>query len=277
MKKLIKYTCFLLLISLLIPFTLAQDETEYEHPGENIALYEVDEEGNLILIEGEELEDHYDIWAVILLLTPQEYLLTRVHTFRAFDDLETLGAVFDHGQNDWEFSMDTEPEDGYDDIPYTIIHEFAHILSFDTDTYTAFTPDQDVEAAFAACVGTIVFEGCLMPESYMAQFVTEFYDTQSDLYQQFIYGEDPSLLQQLYEQNPDAYVSEYAATNPDEDFAESFAHFIVLTEEEAEEYPTGQEKILWFYDQPDLVEIRDLIIQNAIDNEIELLMIDYGD
>ncbi|GAB1422749.1 hypothetical protein MASR2M15_29880 [Anaerolineales bacterium] len=50
---------------------------------------------------------------------------------------------------------------------YTIIHEFAHILSFDTDTYTAFTPDQDVEAAFAACVGTIVFEGCLMPESYM--------------------------------------------------------------------------------------------------------------
>ncbi|GAB1422750.1 hypothetical protein MASR2M15_29890 [Anaerolineales bacterium] len=40
-----------------------------------------------------------------------------------------------------------DPEEGLEYIPYTVIHEFAHILSFDTNTYVAFSEDEDLQDA----------------------------------------------------------------------------------------------------------------------------------
>ena len=55
-------------------------------------------------------------------------------------------------------------------------------------------------------------------------------------------------------------MTEYAATNPSEDFAESFMVF-VLKEKPIKSTITDQ-KILFFYDFPELVEIRDFIRSN---------------
>jgi hypothetical protein len=59
-------------------------------------------------------------------------------------------------------------------------------------------------------------------------------------------------------------VTEYAASNPSEDLAESFTAFVL------QEKPTkstvgfihSDQKILFFYDFPELVEIRDFIRSN---------------
>ena len=56
------------------------------------------------------------------------------------------------------------------------------------------------------------------------------------------------------------FVTSYAATNPDEDFAESFTVF-VLTEKPTKSTIADQ-KILFFYDYPELVEIRDFMRNN---------------
>jgi hypothetical protein len=59
-------------------------------------------------------------------------------------------------------------------------------------------------------------------------------------------------------------VTEYAASNPDEDFAESFTVFVL---KEKPTKPTvnfihKDQKILFFYDFPELVEMRDFIRSN---------------
>ena len=59
-------------------------------------------------------------------------------------------------------------------------------------------------------------------------------------------------------------MTEYAATNPSEDFAESFMVF-VLKEKPAKstaDFIHKDQKILFFYDFPELVEIRDFIRNN---------------
>jgi len=50
-----------------------------------------------------------------------------------------------------------------------------------------------------------------------------------------------------------SFIGSYAATNPEEDFAESFSAFVFRLEVE----PGMDEKMAWFEDQPGLVEFRD--------------------
>jgi hypothetical protein len=58
----------------------------------------------------------------------------------------------------------------------------------------------------------------------------------------------------LYEERPDAFVTEYAATDPSEDFAESFAYFVL----EIRPFSRSEkaEKLRFFYAYPELVNDR---------------------
>lgn len=53
-------------------------------------------------------------------------------------------------------------------------------------------------------------------------------------------------------------MTRYAATNPFEDIAESFTDFILL-KKPADASRVESQKILFFYDYPELVELRDRI------------------
>ena len=55
-------------------------------------------------------------------------------------------------------------------------------------------------------------------------------------------------------------MTEYAATNPSEDFAESFMVFVL--KEKPTKSTIADQKILFFYDFPELVEMRDFIRSN---------------
>jgi len=62
------------------------------------------------------------------------------------------------------------------------------------------------------------------------------------------------LAEEYYDEKPNAFVSSYATISPEEDFAESFMHFVT------EKRPRGdrkyEKKMLFFYDYSELVEIR---------------------
>jgi hypothetical protein len=64
-----------------------------------------------------------------------------------------------------------------------------------------------------------------------------------------------TLIDNYYDNNVDRFVSAYATTNAEEDFAESFLHFVT------ERSPTGNDlkhqKVRFFYQYLDFVEIRD--------------------
>ena len=55
-------------------------------------------------------------------------------------------------------------------------------------------------------------------------------------------------------------MTDYAATNPDEDFAESYMLFVL--KEKPTKSTVADQKILFFYDFPELVEMRDVIRSN---------------
>ena len=66
---------------------------------------------------------------------------------------------------------------------------------------------------------------------------------------------------EFYAKYPDQFVSEYAATNPVEDIAESWTEFVMRPK------PTGtsiaDQKVQFFYEYPELVETRRQILQGV--------------
>ncbi|MBK8027740.1 MAG: hypothetical protein IPK19_41755 [Chloroflexi bacterium] len=71
----------------------------------------------------------------------------------------------------------------------------------------------------------------------------------------------------FFDENPDGFVSEYAATNPIEDFAESFSYFVGLDDDMLPvdgEASVVEAKILWFDQFPELAELR-ISVREAAD------------
>ena len=59
----------------------------------------------------------------------------------------------------------------------------------------------------------------------------------------------------LFEENPDHFINDYAATNPGEDIAESFVYF-VLTGRDNIARTVADEKLSFFYQFEELVQMR---------------------
>ena len=68
-------------------------------------------------------------------------------------------------------------------------------------------------------------------------------------------------IHKFYAEYPDQFISEYAATNPVEDIAESWTEFVMRPK------PIGtsiaDKKVLFFYEYPELVQIRGEILQGV--------------
>jgi hypothetical protein len=68
-------------------------------------------------------------------------------------------------------------------------------------------------------------------------------------------GENGDAAANLYERKQGAFVTEYAATNPGEDIAESFALF-VLDQRNAAPQTVAEKKVAFFYAYPALTAFR---------------------
>lgn len=141
--------------------------------------------------------------------------------------------------------------DAYDEDPdeaaLTMAHEFSHVF-----TATEGQIDRSPDAA-DACTTYFNGEGCYRPDSLMAAWIDRFWkpgdlakvDPDADV--GIADGED------LCAADP-SYLGPYAASTPEEDFAESFAAFVYRVEAPT---PEVQEKLDWLADQPGLAEFRD--------------------
>jgi hypothetical protein len=204
-----------------------------------------------------------------------------------------------------------------DALKGTLIHENAHIMSLsasqsDNDMIgdEEYCDDNDecdddkFRRIFAQKEATCApnhYEygsGCLKEDSYLNLFFQKFW---ADIYPEYYYGGNQIMSTYHFLQKyNDHFVSTYAATNPVEDFAESFTTFVLWNDEEIDNYKKWctknmgwtddglmwnlvvedglsywkkcdkiyrdnsiwEEKILFFYDFPELVEMRDFIRSN---------------
>jgi hypothetical protein len=65
-------------------------------------------------------------------------------------------------------------------------------------------------------------------------------------------------LHNFYKTYSDQFVTEYAATSPEEDIAEAWAFFILSPKPEQDSI--ANEKVLFFYEYPELVQLRQEIL-----------------
>ena len=211
------------------------------------------------------------MWRFFANIIPADWR-SMVTEFSVFTDgpNNSLGAV---EQTDdprhWKLEMDIQDSQNFADLSTTLVHEFGHLLTLND---TQLTPDMEVfnhpnsqklfDQAEEACPTYFMFEGCSHPDSYINQFFQQFWPKLFNEWKQIDGGTSETkkdqALDAFYERYTDQFVSKYAVTSPEEDIAETFMYFIFMPR------PGGSriadQKVLFFYDQPALKDLRDQIL-----------------
>lgn len=214
------------------------------------------------------------IWNYFATLIPEQNREFLTEFSVLTDGKDNLLAAVAQSQNDpanWRLEVDIADAQDYANLTFTLIHEFGHLLTLNeqqvSPSMAVFNSQNDpaVRSHEAAmCPNFFAHEGCSKHDSYLNQFYQRFWtDKYEEWFQVESIGDDYlyyTRLNEFYEKYQDQFVTEYAATNPVEDLAETWAYFILTP------MPKGStianQKVLFFYEYPELVELRQEIMNN---------------
>lgn len=193
----------------------------------------------LELIEGEDEEIYREAFEYFGDLIPKEEreMLSGFWIFSdGYGDSTAIVIQDEEDLSKWILMID--PADSHpggvmdeEELTYTVVHEFAHLLSLNSEQVELVSEDVCEDAYFTG-------EGCSKEDSYINLFYQEFW------------LEEPSYV-------PADFVTEYAAVNAGEDFAESFTFFVLG--DLAEGDSVASRKVNFFGRFPELVKLRNLI------------------
>jgi hypothetical protein len=200
-----------------------------------------------------------DAWNLLAAIAPRGQLAD-LGVFAGFDaevtDDETLLAFVNTLDDDGtEFQMSINlgaAQDDPDELVLTMAHEFSHVF-----TGTSTQLDRSLEE-IDDCDTYFNGAGCFLDDSLMAAWVEEFWaDTVDDVDG----GVEPSVADGIERCDADGgFFGTYAASNPEEDFAESFSAFVLRVEPT----PEQQARVDFMAAQPGLVEFRDRAVEAGL-------------
>lgn len=205
-------------------------------------------------------------WEIYYDIFPQEVVNRYIVSFALISDgidgdLATVFLKDEKSNKDWVISIDPADTDLTNHNPEyidsyleTFVHEFAHIISLN---YDQVNPIENVDYK-----GYVNEEGYARKNSYIDLFFNRFWQGKIwqdwDTAYNFASEDERSLaIEELYHNNINNFVTEYAAENPEEDFAETFMFFIL--KDKPLGYVTKEQKILFFYQFPEFVRYRNHI------------------
>lgn len=197
--------------------------------------------------------EHKRLWHMLVDVIGKREATMRFVSFEVFDDSESdmYASVWRNSEDEskWHMNINIAFVDSDDGLIDTIIHEFGH---------TIFLSDNQVAYVDGACPVFEFSEGCVKQDAYVNAFQKKFWSRYTDAPKPD--DTDAKKADALYAKHPSHFVSDYAATNVNEDMAESWAHFV------RNEEPTGdtlwEQKVRFFYDYPYLVNTRDILREN---------------
>jgi hypothetical protein len=186
---------------------------------------------------------------------------------------EILGAVAPTYNNPslWTLEVDILDADDNYNLTFTLMHEYGHLITLNAgqvppNRRVFFSPgDIDIyDQAVAACPQYFTGEGCSNPDSYINEFFDRFWQDFYTEWQEIdaIDDEDEyyDRLDDFYETYQDQFLTDYSATSPAEDIAEAWSFFILSPKPELDSI--ANEKVLFFYEYPELVKLRESILTN---------------
>lgn len=130
-----------------------------------------------------------------------------------------------------------------------VAHEFAHVLAY---TNQAEVP----QVVSKNCGDYFDSQPCPLEKSYLEEFVSEFWNKTELARAKKTLDSDVEFdsLYEYYLLHESEYVTDYAALNPDEDFAESFVDFVFTEKPTRQE--TKDQKVRFFYQYPELLSLK---------------------
>lgn len=225
-----------------------------------LAVFDVNED-RLSLISGEpdekQKEQAQKLFAIFAQLIPSKWRedLTKVEIYRN-SLVNAYLAADEENARKRVLGLDLEAFDGVHniDIMTLMIYEFAHLFSTDDeqmkDGILCIDPHKDML-------------DCARPESYIYQFDRQFWSNVDKNWRNNG-SKHQKDVEEFYRLNKDKFVNAYAVNGAHEDFAESFLSFVIENRPENENEVVDQ-KMLFFYQYPELVELRAELLDNMIE------------
>lgn len=199
---------------------------------------------------------HQSIWNYYTAIIPpgERTMLDSLVLFT--DGLDNTLAWVDTSPFDetkWSLGVDLRDTHDPRELTYTLIHEYAHLVTLSED---------QMPYSSQAC-NTYASDGyCATSSSYINQFVEQFWlehlvewsdinaiTDEDEYYQQ---------LEAFYNTYQDEFITEYAATSPEEDLAETWSFFILSPKPHGA--TIAEQKILFLYQFDELVRLRTQIV-----------------
>lgn len=215
----------------------------------------------------EEVKKHNIIWERVEKLWPKSYI-GRVVNFMINTDGKdgTMAEVMAVNDQNKKFILLMDIKDCFDEsgklvgdeLNHTVVHEFAHLLTLN-DTQIMQERNENSETYTTD-------EGTMKEKSYLNEFYQKYwaniYDEWNEIDEKANEDEENAedIRYEFYEKYQDKFISDYAATNPGEDIAESFANFVLKDKQEGNSIK--DKKILFFYDFDEAVKLREEIRNN---------------
>lgn len=205
------------------------DEKDSEKEPDAIAAFAVDGEG-IDLAPSDEDEEYYAwLWERFAWIIPsaERQMVSR---FEVYDHADTMAYVVQDEEDyeSWTYASNQIQATYETERIMTDIHEFGHLLSLNAEQVDPYADESQ-------CGTYMLDEGCAEEHAYIYQFYLQFWED----------GDS---------ENEDDFVTEYAMSDVYEDFAESWAYFVMSTR------PTGDSvvdrKVGFFYDYDELVMLK---------------------
>jgi hypothetical protein len=144
----------------------------------------------------------------------------------------------------------------------SLIHETGHLITLNTDqvTFGYYSGLQNEPQ----CPQFVLEEGCSKPKSYLNLFYKKFWVKMFDEWVKQVQQSDSTdapeeIVYRFYLKYRNNFITDYAATNIKEDMAESFEYFVLHAKPRGKN--TAEQKVVFFYQFPELVEARQQMIQ----------------
>jgi hypothetical protein len=211
------------------------------------------------------------IWRYASSLLPPDQLKW-INSFEVFKSSNYSGWVepagsYQDNRSHWTLGIEIEYAQDPVEVTYTLVHEYGHLLSLNTDQIPASDFSYGWTQNSAVCKQLSTPDGCSKPDSYINQFYQYYWMDLLDEWEKTVDqpsmkspDESDAFVQKFYNNHSQRFVDDYAATNINEDFAETFMYFVLLPKPPA--IGSLNQKILFFYKFPELVALRQQMIQN---------------
>ncbi len=202
------------------------------HPGSQSIIYQVDQlTGDL---PGNAKQSDKDLWEVIQNLAPTDAVKKSITEFEVYynpgSGFSASVASVGGQLKQWRFSINYEALLSFEQVPYLVVHEHAHLLSYEQPQITTILNDRNVEQN---CTTYFDDGFCFNAGSYINTHFQRFWNGTDA----FI-GRNRTATEALeyYTAHPSEFVSIYATTNVEEDFTETLAAYVF------QENPNNQSK-----------------------------------